>query len=70
MIKSKNLKTFHLKKLAKQNDIQNKIEMLNYKDYEKKVYDWLIDKNRQDPAFILLKAKGFQRRGNRLFYWH
>lgn len=33
--------------------------MLNYKDYEKKVYDWLIDKNRQDPAFTFsLRQKG------------
>ena len=33
--------------------------MLNYKDYEKKVYDWLQSKHNQDTSFTFtLRQKG------------
>lgn len=42
--------------------------MINYKDYEKEVYNWLIDKRKQDPNFTF-SVREKEKRGSELHYF-
>ncbi|WP_282071365.1 McrB family protein [Polaribacter atrinae] len=42
--------------------------MINYKDYQKQVYDWLIDKNKQDPNFTFSLREN-EEEGSELHYF-